>query len=238
MIRVVLADDEAVVRMGVRAILATDREIEVVAEAADGRQAVDLVLAHRPDVAVVDVRMPGLDGLTAAAEIRRLAPETAVLVLTTFSEDGYIARALGDGASGFLLKTGDPRELVSGVRAAAEGAAYLSPVVARRVLDELAGQRMSRGADARDRANALTEREREVLALLGAGLSNAEIARRVHVVEGTVKAHVTAILRRLGVRNRVQAAIVAHEAGLVPPSAPGTRPRTDPLANPSPQGPS
>ncbi|MCP2260583.1 two component transcriptional regulator, LuxR family [Streptoalloteichus tenebrarius] len=218
MIRVVLADDEAVVRMGVRAVLATDPEIEVVAEAEDGRRAVDLVLAHRPDVAVVDVRMPRLDGLDATAEIRRLAPATAVLVLTTFSEDGYIARALGDGASGFLLKTGDPRELVAGVRAAAEGAAYLSPRVARRVIDELADQRMARGADARDRTAALTDREREVLGLLGAGLSNAEIARRVHVVEGTVKAHVTAILRRLGVRNRVQAAILAHEAGLVPAS--------------------
>ncbi|GAA3756428.1 DNA-binding NarL/FixJ family response regulator [Spinactinospora alkalitolerans] len=216
MIRVLLADDEAMIRAGVRAILGADPGIEVVAEAADGREAVELARAHRPDVALVDIRMPRLDGLAAAAEIRRAVPETAVAILTTFGEDDYIARALGDGASGFLLKAGDPRELIAGVRAVADGAAFLSPKVAHRVITELSGGRMSRGAEARRRTEELTGRERDVLALLGAGLSNAEIARRLHLVEGTVKSYVSTILNRLGVRNRVQAAIVAHEAGLVP----------------------
>ncbi|WP_179817412.1 response regulator [Allostreptomyces psammosilenae] len=215
MIRVLLADDEAMIRAGVRAILSTDPGIAVVAEAADGRQAVELARGHRPDVALLDIRMPRLDGLAAGAEIRRLVPETGVVMLTTFSEDDYIARALGGGASGFLLKAGDPRELIAGVRAVAAGAAYLSPEVAQRVIRELSGDRMSRASAARARVEGLTARESEVLALLGAGLSNAQIARRLHLVEGTVKAYVSAILSRLQVRNRVQAAILAYEAGLV-----------------------
>lgn len=215
MIRVLLADDEGMVRAGVRAILAADPEIDVVAEAADGRAAIDQAQRHRPDVALLDIRMPRLDGLAATGEILRTVPETAVVILTTFSEDTYIARALGDGASGFLLKSGDPEELLTGVRAVADGAAYLSPMVAKRVIDELSDGRMSRAASARGQVAALTPRERDVLTLLGAGLSNAEIARRLHLVEGTVKAYVSAILTRLEVRNRVQAAIVAYEAGLV-----------------------
>jgi DNA-binding NarL/FixJ family response regulator len=218
MITVLVADDEATVRAGVRAILTADEGLEVVAEAADGREAVEAVRRHQPDVALLDIRMPRMDGLAAATEIRRLVPGTAVVILTTFSEDEYIARALGDGASGFLLKSGDPRELIAGVRAVADGAAYLSPKVAHRVIAELgagAGGRMSRTAAARERVAALTGREREVLALLGAGWSNAEIGRRLYLVEGTVKAYVSAILSRLEVRNRVQAAVLAHEAGLV-----------------------
>ncbi|RAY14027.1 DNA-binding response regulator [Actinomadura craniellae] len=214
MIRILLADDETMIRAGVRAILAADPDLEVVAEAGDGRQAIELALAHRPDVALVDIRMPRLDGLAATAEIRRVAPDTAVIVLTTFSEDEYIAGALAGGASGFLLKAGDPRELLAGVHAVAAGAAYLSPRVAHRVISQLSGDRLARAAVARDRAAALSPRERQVLALVGEGLSNAEIASRLHVVEGTVKAYVSAILTRLQVRNRVQAAIVAHEAGL------------------------
>ncbi|GAA2299707.1 response regulator transcription factor [Nonomuraea roseoviolacea subsp. roseoviolacea] len=210
-----LADDEAMIRAGVRAILAADPSLDVVAEADDGRAAVDLAISHHPDVALLDIRMPVLDGLAAAAEIRRAAPGTAVVMLTTFGEDDYIARAIDVGASGFLLKSGDPRELIAGIHAVAEGGAYLSPRVAQRVITQLAAGRVSRGAAARDRVAALTEREREVLALLGSGLSNAEIARRLHIVEGTVKAYVSAILTRLDVRNRVQAAIIAHEAGLV-----------------------
>jgi DNA-binding NarL/FixJ family response regulator len=214
-IRILLADDEAMIRAGVRAILESDPELDVVAEAGDGRQAVDLAISHHPDVALLDIRMPRLDGLAAAAEIRRAAPGTAVVMLTTFGEDDYIAKALDVGAGGFLLKSGDPRELLAGIHAVAEGAAYLSPKVAQRVIAQLSGGRMSKGAQARDRIEVLTEREREVLALLGAGLSNAEIARELHLVEGTVKAYVSAILTRLDVRNRVQAAIIAHEAGLV-----------------------
>ena len=215
MIRVLLADDEALVRAGVRAVLGTDAGIEVVAEAADGREAVDLTVAHRPDVVLLDVRMPVLDGLDAADEILRLVPGTGVVVLTTFGEDAYIARALGGGAGGFLLKAGDPRELLAGVHAVAEGAAYLSPRVARRVIAELGGGRLTRATAARARTATLTPRERDVLALVGEGLSNAEIGRRLHLVEGTVKAYMTSLMDRLDVRNRVQAAVLAHEAGLV-----------------------
>lgn len=214
-IRVLLADDEAVIRAGVRAILANDAGIEIVAEAGDGREAVELVRRHRPDVALLDIRMPYVDGLAAATEIHRIAPETAVVMLTTFGEDEYIARALAGGANGFLLKSGDPRELSAAIRAVADGAAYLSPRVAHRVITELAGRQLTAGAAARTRIEGLTDREREVLALVGAGLSNAEIGARLFLVEGTVKAYVSAILTRLDVRNRVQAAVVAYEAGIV-----------------------
>ncbi|MEU3169300.1 response regulator transcription factor [Streptosporangium sp. NPDC006930] len=216
MIRVLLADDEAMIRAGIRAILSTADGIEVVAEAADGHQAVDLALGHRPDVCLLDIRMPRLDGLQAAAELRRVLPEAAVVMLTTFSEDEYIASALGSGAAGFLLKSGDPRELIAGVQAVAEGGAYLSPTVARRVITHLGTRRFDRQAIAHAHVRELSAREREVLALVGAGLSNAEIARRLHVVEGTVKGYVSQILARLDLRNRVQAAILAYEAGLVP----------------------
>ncbi|GAA3107258.1 response regulator transcription factor [Streptosporangium carneum] len=215
MVRVVLADDEAVIRAGVRMILSADPEIEVVAEVADGRALVEAVRAHRPDVALVDIRMPHLDGLGATAELRAVAPATAVLIMTTFGRDSYISRALGDGAAGFLLKTGDPREFLLGVRAVAEGGVYLSPSVAARVVSELTGEQLARAAAARDRVAVLTNREREVLALVGAGLSNAEIARRLHLAEGSVKTYTSTILGRLDVRNRVQAAVIAHDAGLV-----------------------
>jgi DNA-binding NarL/FixJ family response regulator len=214
MIRVLLADDEAMVRAGVKAILDTDPGIEVVAEAADGRQAVDLARTHQPDVVLLDIRMPRLDGLAAAAELRQAMPDVAVVMLTTFDEDEYVARALGEGANGFLLKAADPRELLIGVRAAADGAAYLSPKIAHRVVADLRGGRLTRYDDARKRVATLTAREREVLALVGEGLSNQDIARRLTVTEGTVKAHVSAILHRLDVTNRVQAAILAYEAGL------------------------
>ncbi|NJP82646.1 response regulator [Streptomyces telluris] len=209
------------IRAGVRAILSADPRIEVVAEAADGHEAVEAARAHRPDVALLDIRMPRLDGLAACEEIRRSAPGTAVAILTTFSEDAYVSRALGGGATGFLLKSGDPYELMAGVRAVADGGAYLSPKVALHVIAELGGERLTRAAAARARIAGLTAREREVLALLGEGLSNAGIGRRLHLVEGTVKGYVSAVLDRLGAGNRVQAAIVAHEAGLVTGSVVG-----------------
>lgn len=215
MIRVLLADDEPLIRAGIRAVLAADPAFEVVAEVEDGRAAVESVLAHRPDVALLDIVMPVLDGLAAAAEIARAAPAVGVLMLTTFSSDEHIAAALGGGARGFLLKSGDPKELFAGIRAVAAGAAFLSPTVAHRVIQQVGGDRLAAAARARQLVKALTPREREVLALVGAGLPNAEIARRLHVVEGTVKVFVTSILRRLDVANRVQAAIIAYEAGLV-----------------------
>jgi DNA-binding NarL/FixJ family response regulator len=214
-IRILLAEDEPLTRAGIRAVLAADQEFEVVAEASNGREAVDLAHAHRPDVALLDIVMPVLDGLTAAAEITRTVPATGVLMLTTFSADEHIAAALDGGARGFLLKSGDPRELFAGIRAVAAGAAFLSPTVAHRVIQQVQVDRLASASRARRLVGELTPREREVLALVGAGLPNAEIARRLHVVEGTVKVFVTSILRRLGVTNRVQAAIVAHEAGLV-----------------------
>ncbi|RJL27066.1 response regulator [Bailinhaonella thermotolerans] len=214
MIRVVLADDEAMIRAGVRSILTTDPEIDVVAEAADGREAVELVRAHRPDLALLDVRMPRLDGLAALAELRAAAPEVAVIMLTTFDEDEYVSRALGEGAAGFLLKASDPRELLIGVRAVAGGAAYLSPRIAQKVIARLNSGRLTRADAARARVESLTPRERDVLGLVGRGMSNQEIARALFLTEGTVKAHVSSILLRLGLANRVQAAILAYEAGL------------------------
>lgn len=215
MIRVVLADDEAMIRAGVSAILAADTTIEVVAEAEDGRAAIEQARATRPDVVLLDIRMPVMDGLKAAEEIRRVLPDIGVIMLTTFGEDTYIERALGLGASGFLLKSGDPRELLAGIHAVAGGAAFLSPKVAQRVIARFSGSQVARAEEARALVTKLTPREREVLALLGSGLSNADIAGRLFVVEGTVKAYVSMILNRLGARNRVQAAITAYEAGLV-----------------------
>jgi DNA-binding NarL/FixJ family response regulator len=214
-VRVLLADDEVIVRAGIKAILAAAPDIEVVAEAGDGRAALELARAHRPDVALLDIRMPVLDGLGAAAEFRRAAPDTAVVMLTTFSEDKYVTQALDSGASGFLLKSGDPYELMAAVRAAHGGASYLSPKIAHRLIQQVSGGRMARQAAARERIAALSPREREVLTLVGAGLSNAEIGERLFLAEGTVKAYVSAVLSRLEVKNRVRVALLAYEAGLV-----------------------
>ncbi|WP_433345027.1 response regulator [Microtetraspora malaysiensis] len=213
-VRVLVADDEAMVRAGVRAILARDPHVEVVAEAGDGHEAIALTRRHRPDVVLLDIQMPGLDGLAAVARLHQELTAVGVIMLTTFGQDEYITRALEEGADGFLLKADDPRELLNGVRAVGAGGAYLSPRVAARVI---AGMRAHRSAHPHRSLDRLTERERDVLAGLGAGLSNAEIASRLHLAEGTVKAHVSAVLTKLGARNRVEAAIAAHEAGLIPP---------------------
>jgi DNA-binding NarL/FixJ family response regulator len=211
-IRVVLADDETIMRAGVRAIVTADPRITVVGEAADGHRAVEQVVRHRPQVALFDIRMPRMDGLAAAERVRREAPGTAVVMLTLFGEDAYIARALEMGVSGFVLKTGDPQDLMAGVRAAAQGGAFLSPPVARWALDHLD---RAPSAAARERVAALSPRERQVLSLIGQGLTNALIADRLGLAASTVKTHVDAVRARLGVRTRVQAALVAYDAGLL-----------------------
>ncbi|QBI56500.1 response regulator [Streptomonospora litoralis] len=214
MIRILLADDEPLMRVGIRTILSADSGIEVVAEAGTGRETVDLARRYRPDVALVDIQMPDTDGLTAIGGILEASPRTAVAMLTTFGQDDYITRALDGGASGFLLKTAEPQELMAGVRAVADGGAFLSPKVARRVISHLRDRPASPAHAARERVAALSRREKDVLASLGTGRSNAEIARDLHLAEDTVKAHVSAILTRLDLQNRVQAAILAHEAGM------------------------
>ncbi|WGW12484.1 response regulator transcription factor [Saxibacter everestensis] len=213
-IRVLLADDEPLIRAGVRSVLATDSGIEVVAESVDGRDAVEAARRHLPDVALLDLQMPVLDGHEATAELIRVLPTIKIIVLTTFGAEENVRKALTAGASGFLLKASDPREMINAVHAVADGGAYLSPRIAGTVI---AGYRAASGSaksEAADRVTPLTAREREVLALVTAGLSNAQIGRQMFMVEGTVKGHVSSILTKLGVYNRVQAAIIGHQAGL------------------------
>ncbi|MFI1014581.1 response regulator [Streptomyces sp. NPDC020965] len=214
-IRVVIADDEPLIRAGIRMILTSDREIEVVAEASNGREAIELVRAHRADVVLLDIQMPVMDGLTAMAELRRVVPAARVIVLTTFGERENVLRALESGGAGFLLKDTAPAELIGAVRAAAAGDAYLSPGATRHVVDQFAsGRAAARGEAARTRVAGLSGRECEVLSLLGEGLSNAEAGRRLHMSEATVKTYVSRILAKLGCENRVQAALLARDAGL------------------------
>lgn len=215
-VRVLVADDEPLIRAGVLALLATDPTIEVVAEVDDGRVAVEETRRHRPDVALLDLQMPEMDGLAALAEIGRVAPGTKIIVLTTFGDDANIRRALSGGAAGFLLKASDPRELITAVHAVADGAAFLSPRIADRVVAHFRTGTGGVNPEGSDRLPLLTEREREVLGLVSAGLSNAEIGRRLFMVEGTVKGHVSAILTKLRVSNRVQAAIVGYQSGYAP----------------------
>ncbi|MBX9424173.1 response regulator transcription factor [Streptomyces lateritius] len=214
-IRVVIADDEPLIRAGIRMILTSDPEIEVVGEAADGRAAVEAARTHAADVVLLDIQMPVLDGLSALPELRRAAPRARVIVLTTFGERENVLRALEHGGAGFLLKDTAPAELIRAVRAAAAGDAYLSPAATRHVVERLAtGREAVRAEQARGRVAGLSEKERDVLALLGEGLSNADAGRRLHMSEATVKTYVSRILAKLDCENRVQAALLARDAGL------------------------
>jgi DNA-binding NarL/FixJ family response regulator len=214
MIRVLLADDQALVRGGLRLILDAEPGIEVVGEAADGNEAVAGALGTRPDLVLMDIRMPGLDGIEAT---RRLVPQlgtTRVIILTTFDLDDYIVDAFRAGASGFLLKTAPPAQLVAAVHTVHAGEALLAPASTRRLIEQFA--RPPERAPALDR---LTGREHDVLGLLARGLTNAEIAARLVVEPSTVKSHVASLLAKLGLRDRVQAVVFAYESGLVRPGA-------------------
>jgi DNA-binding NarL/FixJ family response regulator len=225
MIRVFIVDDDDLMRAGLRAVLSSDAEIEVVGEASDGAEAVQTAGKLVPDVVLMDVRMPGLDGIAATRELLALSPSVRVVILTTFEEDDYVFGGLRAGASGFLLKRTRPEELIDAVHTIASGESLLSPSVTRRVIDRMARQptpELGLGRGLRE----LTPREKEVLELIARGLSNGEIAEALTVEETTVKTHVKRILRKLGLRDRVQAVIYGYESGLVQPSAaaPGDTP--------------
>jgi DNA-binding NarL/FixJ family response regulator len=218
MIRVLIADDQTIVRAGFAALLTAQPDIDVIAQGGDGREAVRLTEAHRPDVVLMDIRMPQMDGIDAT---RRILADpanagTRVLVLTTFDVDEYVYEALSAGASGFLLKDSTADDLVSAVRVVARGEALLAPQVTGRLIREFARQRRSRPKPAPELAT-LTARETEVLGLIAGGLSNGEIAGRLVVSEHTVKTHVARVFTKLGLRDRAQAVVLAYESGLVTP---------------------
>ena len=215
-VRVVIADDQGMVRSGFTTLLNSEPDIEVVGEAVNGEEAITRAAQLRPDVMLMDVRMPVMDGLQATRQIARMAGAPKVLVLTTFDLDDYVYQALRWGASGFLLKDASARELADAVRVVAAGDALLSPGVTRRLIAEFARMGAPRGPS-RKTLQDLTERETEVLALVARGISNAEIASRLVVAEQTVKTHVSRILMKLGLRDRTQAVVLAYETGLVLP---------------------
>jgi DNA-binding NarL/FixJ family response regulator len=217
MIRVLLADDQALVRAGFRALLDAEPDIEVVGEASDGAHAVRLAGQTRPDLVLMDIRMPGLDGIAATRQIAAdpALAATRIVILTTFALDEYVFEALRAGAAGFLVKDTEPVELIRGVRAVAAGDGLLSPAVTRRVIEQFA-VRAASPVPPRRLAD-LTDREREVAALVGAGLSNDEIARRLVVSPATAKTHVSRAMVKLGARDRAQLVVFAYEAGLVRP---------------------
>ncbi len=217
-IRVVLADDQAMVRAGFRLILEAAADIEVLGEACDGEEAVSITERLRPDIVLMDVQMPRMDGLEATRRITQRPELTSrVLILTTFERDDYVFGALRAGASGFLLKNAPPEELVHGVRVVAGGDALLAPSVTRRIVEEYAQRPAPRARDGG--LERLTERELEVMRLLAGGKSNAELAAELYVGEGTVKTHVSSVLTKLGLRDRVQAVVYAYESGLVTPGS-------------------
>lgn len=217
MIRVALADDQMLVRAGLRALLDAESDIEVVGEASDGDEAVALVREEKPDVVLMDIRMPGTDGLHATGTITadESLDSTRIVILTTFDLDEYVFEAIRLGASGFLVKDTEPTELLAGVRAVASGEALLSPRVTRRLIAEFAQR--SRTTSVSADVDQLTEREREIVALVGQGLSNDEIAQKLVVSPATAKTHVSRSMIKLGVRDRAQLVVVAYESGLVTP---------------------
>jgi DNA-binding NarL/FixJ family response regulator len=218
-VSVLLVDDDDLMRAGLTAVLSSDETIDVVGEAADGRAGVEHARRLRPDVVLMDVRMPDLDGIAATRELLAVSPDVKVVMLTTFEEDDYIFGALSAGASGFLLKRTSPEDLIAAIHAVAAGDSLLSPSVTRRVIDRMARQPPPE-ATADRRLGDLTPREREVLHLVAQGLANAEIASTLVIEESTVKTHVKRILMKLRLRDRVQAVIFAYESGL---TRPGTR---------------
>ena len=217
-IRVLIVDDQALIRAGFRMILDAQPDLEVVGEAADGSTAIDAVRTLRPDVVLMDIRMPGVDGIEATRRITEAGVTSKIVILTTYDLDEYVFDALAAGASGFLLKHVPPEELVHGVRVAASGDALLAPSITKRLIEEFAKHRAPVRAGGTD-LHTLTDREQEVIRLLGRGLSNPEIARELKVGEATVKTHVAHVLDKLGLRDRVQAVIFAYEVGLIKPGA-------------------
>lgn len=213
-IRVALVDDDSLVRAGLGMILGADPGIEIVGEGADGSEAVTLVHRHRPDVLLMDVRMPAMDGIAATKAVTALAEAPRIIMLTTFDMDEYVFQALEAGASGFLLKDTAPQDLARAVHVIAGGEAMLSPTVTKRMLSHFSEANPGARQDRHPGLDQLTERETEVLGAVGAGLSNAQIGMRLFMSEATVKAHVSKIFAKLDCTNRVQIAIIAHEAGL------------------------
>jgi DNA-binding NarL/FixJ family response regulator len=217
MIRVLLCDDQALVRSGFRMILDAREDLEVVGEAEDGLQAIALARKLDPDVILMDVRMPELDGVEATRRLVAGGSRARILILTTFDLDEYVYEAIRAGASGFLLKDVQPSQLVDAIRVVAAGEALLAPTVTRRLLDRFADTLQADDGAPPPSLDSLTEREREVLKLLASGLSNAELAERLFLSETTVKSHISGVLRKLDLRDRVQAVVLAYEAGLVRP---------------------
>jgi DNA-binding NarL/FixJ family response regulator len=215
-IRVLLVDDDDLMRAGLKAVLSSDARVEVVGEAGSGRAAVERVRALRPDLVLMDVRMPDLDGIAATREVIAASPEVKVVILTTFEQDDYIFGALNAGASGFLLKRSGPEKLLAAIQTVAAGDSLLSPSVTRTVIDRMARQPTPEIGPSR-LLEALTPREREVLVLLARGLSNGEIAAELVIEESTVKTHVKRILMKLRLRDRIQAVVFAYESGLIQP---------------------
>ena len=217
-VRVLIVEDDTLMRAGLRGVLASDPAIEVVGEAGDGREALYRVRLLEPDIVLMDVRMPNLDGIAATRELLASSPEAKVMILTTFEQDDYIFGALSAGASGFLLKRTRPEDLLAAIHTIAAGDSLLSPSVTNRVIERMARQLPSDTSE-HSRLDSLTRREREVLELVARGLSNSEISAALVIEESTVKTHTKRLLAKLGVRDRVQAVIFAYEHGITSPGA-------------------